>query len=238
VTKFRIDRSIQLCRHLFSRRRQFRGFLEEIGPRLVFGLLQPLDRAAAIQRQRQFFAHAQAQRGKIVHPDRVFAGDRAQREQALLDTFKPALVGVDRGTRRLDLADRLGGLQQGALHGGHRRIQRSAGLVGHARQVTLRRAQGIFDIVCTREFSRRRIQRLEQLFGMHQARALLSQLFLFAGPRVQLRQFSRRMFQKFPVALGLFRGFGGLLRSLGRLAPDPVSLANRGRRATQPAITV
>ena len=168
----------------------------------------------------------------------MLAGDRAQREQAFLDGLHAALFRIDRRARGFDFADRLGGLQRRALQRSHRHVQRAARLVGHARQVALRGAQGILDIVRAGQFRGRRVQRLDQLLGMHQTGALLGQFLFLARPWVQLRKFLHRMFQELPVPRRLIREIGGFLCRFGCLAPGSMSLANHGRLAVQPAIAV
>jgi len=73
---------------------------------------------------------------------------------------------------------------------------------------------------------------------MHQAGALLGQIFLFARLRVQLPQLFDRMLKELTVARRLFGGVQGFVCRLGRLAPGFVGFANSRRFAVQPAITV
>jgi hypothetical protein len=197
--------------------------------------LRAFDRATPIQLKSQFFAHMLAQRGKFIDRDTMLATDGAQCKQAFLDRVHAALVRIDRRTRGRNFADSLGGLHRRALQRRRGAIQHAACLIGHAREVPLRLAQGILDIVLAGKLGRCRVQCFDKPFGMHQAGTLLGQFFFFARLRVQLRQFRQRMFQKFPVLRGFLRTFGGRPRSLGRLAPGLVGLTGLGHLAAQPA---
>ena len=153
-------------------------------------LAQPRHHMPAVLQRGQPQREVLLKPGEIVDRDRVLAGERAQREQALLDVLQLPGVEIGVGHRAFQQGLRLDRLRQRPVEGADGRIEAAFHLVGDAPNLPQRRAESLDRAApsVAGELAGGLADGLPQLFRVQQQRAPVRQLGFFPGPRRQRGQ--------------------------------------------------